>query len=143
MEIGVSLFGVGSGHAFSKMPYVEKYVGIDIAPVSSPLGEKGVFIQGDAYSEATFEEVKSEGSYHLLIDDGPHNYQYQEAFFRMYREVATVPWIMVCEDIEKQNIDLLCTVIKRLDWKLSPVMVTLHAKNGYGFNNAIVLAKFS
>jgi len=143
MEIGVSLFGVGSGHAFSEMPYLEKYVGIDVDPVSSPLGEKGVFILGDAYSEEIFEKVKSEGPFHLLIDDGPHDYHFQETFFRMYRELATVPWMMICEDVMREHVDLLCAAIKRLDWKLSPVMITLHGKNAYGFNNAILVSKFS
>jgi len=141
LEIGVSMFGIGSGHAFSKMPYVEKYVGVDVAPLTEPLAEKGVFIHGNAYSEATFEKVKSEGPYHLLIDDGEHTYYQQESFFRMYREVAAVPSVMVCEDVVREHLDLLCTAIRRFDKRLGPVVVTLPHVHP-GFEAGILLARF-
>ena len=70
LEIGTSLFSRGSGHAFCEMPYVEKYVGIDLEECQ--FNEKGVFIRGDAYSPAIVKQARAHGPYNLLIDDAWH-----------------------------------------------------------------------
>ena len=43
LEIGGAMFGERSGHAFAKMPFVEKFVGLDVHPIQEDFGEKGVF----------------------------------------------------------------------------------------------------
>lgn len=111
LELGVSLFGEGSGHAFAKMPCVETFVGVDLMPLKSDLGGNGIFIQGEAYSQETIEKVKRHGPYNLLIDDCSHMPNDQLAFFQKYRTMCAVPSIMVCEDVHRQNVQNLLTVL--------------------------------
>jgi len=145
LEIGVSKFGYGSGHAFSDMPYVEKFVGIDVESLSTPFSDKGTFIQCDAYDETDFKEkIVPHGPFHLLIDDGSHTKKDQETFFKLYRFVAAVPSIMVCEDVRTTEKKLMYSVIKKLDNELSSSIVTVPTiEKGNTDNNAILLIKFS
>lgn len=64
LEIGVSRFGEGSGHAFSRMPFVKQFVGIDIKDICTDFEEKGVFISADAYSPTG---VQCAARYALII----------------------------------------------------------------------------
>ena len=103
LEIGTSLFSRGSGHAFCEMPYVEKYVGIDIEECQ--FNEKGVFIKGDAYSPAIVKQARAHGPYDLLIDDAWHSIQQQTDFFKLYRQLCSSPSVMICEDVSRKMID--------------------------------------
>lgn len=112
LEIGciyfLNMYGSGSSNAFSKMPFVEKYVGIDIVPPKNYLGEKAEFIQGDAYSQETIDKVffLSE-DYHLIIDDGNHGLHMQIDFFRLYEKFCAPKSMMVCEDVNAENIHVI------------------------------------
>lgn len=105
LEIGVSRFGEGSGHAFSKMPYVEKFVGLDIMPLKSDFGEKGVFLHIDAYTAEGVAAAKAHGPFHLIIDDAEHAHAQQVAFFSLYPILCAKPSVMVCEDVQKDKLD--------------------------------------
>ena len=104
LEIGVTMFGEGSGHAFSKMPFVEKFVGLDKNPIQEEFGEKGVFLNVDAYTEEGVQSAAPYGPYHLLIDDAEHVHDQQVAFFAMYTSLCATPGIMICEDVPKMTI---------------------------------------
>lgn len=108
LEIGVTMFGEGSGHAFAKMPFVEKFVGLDVNPIQEDFGEKGVFLNVDAYTEQGVQSAARYGPYHLLIDDAEHIHNQQVAFFTMYTSLCATPGVMVCEDVPK------LTIAKRL-----------------------------
>ena len=112
LELGVSRFGAGSGHAFAAMPYVEKFVGIDESSLSTPLPPKGVFIQGDAYAMRTFEKARAQGAYNLIIDDCVHETEYQAHAFSRYRQLACIPYCYVIEDIRRGRLVMLLDTIK-------------------------------
>ncbi len=101
LEIGVTMFGEGSGHAFAKMPFVEMFVGLDVNPIEKDFGEKGVFLKADAYSEEGKQAAAKYAPYHLLIDDAEHIHSQQVAFFKMYSSLCATPGIMVCEDVPR------------------------------------------
>lgn len=103
LEIGVSAFGNGSGHAFSQMPFVEKFVGVDIQPLSHNFGGNGVFINTDAYSIDRINEIKRHGPFNLLIDDGSHLPHDQITFFKEYLDLCESPGILFCEDVRLHN----------------------------------------
>ena len=104
LEIGVSHFGVGSGHAFSRMPFIEKFVGVDISPMCCNFAPKGVFIKADAYTKNGIQAIERQGSYHLLIDDASHHPDDQVTFFKEYIPLCDTPSIMICEDVRKQDV---------------------------------------
>ncbi len=124
LEIGVSRFGEGSGHAFSQMPFVEKFVGLDILPLTSEFGEKGTFLQVDAYTAEGVAAAKEHGPYHLIIDDGDHHDEQQNVFFTLYSALCAEPSIMVCEDV---RISRLYTRLQAIgDPRLLVVQVPAH-----------------
>lgn len=112
LEIGVTMFGEGSGHAFAKMPFVDKFVGLDVNPIQEDFGEKGVFLNIDAYTEKGVEAAAPYGPYHLLIDDAEHSHDQQVAFFTMYTSLCATPGVMVCEDVPKLTIPKRLKAIK-------------------------------
>ena len=104
LEIGctdmLNRLGSGSSNAFSKMPFVEKYVGIDTIPPKNDFGEKATFIHGNAYTKEVVDKVASlNEKFHLVIDDGPHTPKNQIAFFKLYEQFCAEKAIMVCEDV--------------------------------------------
>ena len=107
LEIGVSFFyGLGSGHAFCRMPYVERFIGIDQNPLRAPFeNNKGIFIQADAYEQETVDKAAQYGPFHLIIDDGWHQHEGQVAFFRLYTALCDKISIMACEDVIKAEIN--------------------------------------
>ena len=109
LEIGCTFmlnqYGTGSSNAFSEMPFVEKYVGIDIIPPKHDFGEKATFIQGDAYTPKMVEKVASlSAGYDLIIDDGPHGWRNQVKFFELYERLCAPKSIIVCEDVSTLQI---------------------------------------
>ena len=112
LEIGVTMFGEGSGHAFAKMPFVEKFVGLDKNPIQEEFGEKGIFLNVDAYTEAGVQAAAAHGPYHLLIDDAEHIHSQQVAFFTMYTSLCATPGVMICEDVPKMTIAKRLRAIK-------------------------------
>lgn len=99
LEIGVSVFGEGSGHAWSRLPNIE-FVGVDIEPIKVPFSNGGRFIQGDAYSREMIEKLRSQfAPFHLVIDDGTHTLDDQQFFFENYTALCATPSIMICEDV--------------------------------------------
>ena len=99
LEVGVTSYGEGSGHAFSKMPFIEKFVGVDTDPIISSFSEEGVFIQADAYCEETIKNLSGHGPFHLIIDDGSHHVKDQIFFLKNYKKLLAIPGILVCEDV--------------------------------------------
>ena len=114
LEIGVSWFGEGSGHAFSRFPYIKQFVGIDRKKIKTPFDEKGIFIQGDAYSDECLKSVEQYAPFHILIDDGDHSHQSQVMFFEKYARFRAKLSIMICEDVRKDEIPLRITSVKNV-----------------------------
>ncbi len=112
LEIGVTMFGEGSGHAFAKMPFVEKFVGLDVNPIQEDFGEKGVFLQVDGYTEEGLQSAARYGPYHLLIDDAEHSHDQQVKFFTMYTPLCAPFGVMVCEDVPRMSIPKRLKAIK-------------------------------
>ena len=105
LEIGVSKNGIGSGHAYSRMPYVEKFVGVDIKGLQTPFDNGGTFILADAYDSLGFSSVSKHGPFHLIIDDSTHKDREFRLFFKMYRALLADPGYMVYEDINIHEIE--------------------------------------
>ena len=114
LEIGVSWFGEGSGHAFSRFPHIKQFVGIDPKEIKMPFDEKGVFIQEDAYSDACLKLVEKYAPFHILIDDGDHSHQSQVMFFEKYARFRDKPSIMICEDVRKEEIPWRIASVKNV-----------------------------
>ena len=112
LEIGVSYFGEGSGHAFSKMPYVGKFVGVDVRQITGEFGGKGVFVQGNAYHTPIIEAVSKHGPFHLIIDDGDHNPRSQRIFLELYPPLACPVSAVICEDVMKHDIPLILSALQ-------------------------------
>ena len=99
LELGVSEFGEGSGHAFSRMPYIEKYVGVDIQPILTPFPNRGTFIQGDCDSQECVDSIKPYAPFHLIIHDAEHSAQSQVNFFQAYIDLLGKPGVMIVENV--------------------------------------------
>ena len=101
LEIGASRFGVGSGHAFCMMPEVKEYVGVDIKLLIEPFpNRKGVFIQGDAYTDEMVELLAKHDRFNLIIDDGSHELSDWEFVLNQYSTLLTNPGALVIEDVD-------------------------------------------
>lgn len=112
LEIGVSLFGEGSVGPFSNIPYVEKYVGIDNQTYIGALPNNKVTLycgpQYDAYTFNMIDFIKEkEGTFDIIIDDGPHTWSSQEWFFMYYYKLLNEGGVLVCEDIFEGYVDQL------------------------------------
>ena len=137
LELGVSRFGIGSGHAFSRMPFVEKFVGVDVSPLCADFSSKGIFIKADAYTEIGIESIKSQGPYNLLIDDASHHPKDQITFFKQYTALCDVPSIMICEDVTKENVP---TILETLgDTEIHVIL----APERWGENDSNILVRFN
>ncbi len=99
LEIGVTRFGEGSGHAFCEMPYVEQFVGVDKSPLTKDLNGNGIFIKADAYVEPILDQLKQHAPFHLMIDDGLHQPYSWNYFLEHYRQFLATPGVMVVEDV--------------------------------------------
>ena len=111
LEIGCTLNlnqygdGHGSSHAFSRLPFVKEYVGIDVSPPQYDFGEKATYIEGDGYSENTIQKIRElNKKFHLIIDDANHHVSSQTKFFKLYEQFSAVNSIMVLEDVHFKNI---------------------------------------
>ena len=97
-ELGVTYFGHGSGHAFSEMEYVSKYVGVDIEPVENRFG--GIFVLADVDSLECVEELRKHAPFDLIIHDADHHPETQIYFFQNYHNLfGEHGGIMMCEDV--------------------------------------------
>lgn len=105
LEIGISWRGEGSGHGFTRMPYVGKFVGVDSLPLFKPLPEPGKFIRGDAYSKDILWYLQSEGPFNLIIDDGRHTFESHQFILNNYPQFLATPGILVVEDIFDKDIE--------------------------------------
>lgn len=111
LEVGCTHHANGSAQGYCKMPYVDSYVGIDIEPQKSIFGNKGKFIQGDAYTSDMFNNVKSYAPFDLIIDDASHLKDHQIWFFKNYKLLGGNYSIMCCEDVQLQDMtDILSAV---------------------------------
>ena len=99
LEIGVSLFGKGSFYGFCEMPYVGKVVGIDTDPLVGLPPDKGIFLQGDAYSREMLNRVKGFAPFNLIIDDGSHSVVDWTFVLAYYLPLLATPGILAIEDI--------------------------------------------
>lgn len=107
LEVGCSMFGIGSGHAFCRMPFVDKYVGIDSKIPDVSLPSKFVFIHGNAYSDEIFEQIDRYAPFDLVIDDGSHLCNDQVYFMKNYQKFCKPISVMVCEDVINNQIALM------------------------------------
>ena len=107
LEVGCSMFGNGSGHAFARMPFVEKYVGVDAVVPELKLPEKFIFLHGDAYSESIFETIEKHAPFDLVIDDGSHLFQDQLFFMQNYGQFCKPTSVMICEDVFNSPLSLI------------------------------------
>lgn len=117
LEIGCTLtlntYGSGSSNAFSNMPFVEKYVGIDKTPPKHDLGEKTTFIQGNAYTPETVDKVIALSErFHLIIDDGSHTLESHIAFFKLYKRFCAEKSFMVCEDVRVEYLQPIVDTLR-------------------------------
>jgi hypothetical protein len=139
LELGVSLFGEGSGHAFSRMPCVEKFVGVDLMPLKQAFGGCGVFIQGEAYdARETRKQVEKHGPFHLLIDDGSHLLADQITFFQRYVRLCATPSVMVCEDVHANHVQ---KILMALNDKTLQV-VSVPDLYGLNYSNMLIKSNF-
>ena len=115
LELGVSRFGKGSGHAFCELPYVETVVGVDTVDLGTPFGEKGVFIKGDAYTDEIVVSVSKYAPFDLIIDDCVHLPPNQKIMFEKYYPLLNIPGIMTSEDISDEKLADCKRVINRDD----------------------------
>ncbi|MDE0401688.1 MAG: hypothetical protein OXL96_28165 [Candidatus Poribacteria bacterium] len=100
LEIGVSLFGEkSSAHAFSKMPYVGQYVGVDVQPLVGELENNHVFIRENSDTYECLNKVQPYAPFDLMIHDGDHTPPSQTFFLKEYRSLLNLPGIMVVENI--------------------------------------------
>jgi len=112
LEVGVTRSlnakGIGSSKAFSLMPYVGEYVGIDTVPPSRDLGDKASFIEGNAYSEDMLREIQSlEKPFHFIIDDGSHLLPDQLYFLQNYPQFCSLISVLVCEDVRIWHVPII------------------------------------
>ena len=119
LEVGCSLFGIGSGHAFVSMPFVEKYVGIDAVIPETKLPPKFTYLHGDAYSEDIFPDIEKHVPFDLVIDDGSHLYRDQLFFMKNYQKFCKPTSVMVCEDVLNNPLSLI--------WRLQELDASIHA----------------
>ena len=87
----------GSAEVWSKIPYIEKYVCVDITPVTHEF--HGIFIHADAYDEDQLPKVEEHAPYDLIIDDGSHTLKDQMFFLSVYRQFLSDIGLLVCEDV--------------------------------------------
>ena len=109
-EIGVSLFGEGSLHAFSKLDIIESIVGIDTQPNLYELPNKAVFYQCDAYNKDTIDMIKAHhDNFDIIIDDGSHTPEDQKFFINNYYQIISTGGYLVCEDVyDERFFNLMC-----------------------------------
>ena len=101
LELGVSYFGEGSGHAFSKMPYVGQFVGVDINPIVSAFENGNVFLQKNTDTMDCINTLKEYAPFDLIIHDANHTVESQIYFFKQYSQLLASPGYMVCEDMQE------------------------------------------
>jgi len=99
LELGVSFFGEGSGHAFSKMPWVERYTGVDCVPLANQLPNGHVFIRENVDTYACIEKVSLYAPFDLMIHDAAHYPQTQIFFLKEYFRLLKKPGVMLVENV--------------------------------------------
>jgi hypothetical protein len=119
LEIGISLFGNGSAGSFPAIPYVEKYVGIDNQEYQgSVVNDKVKLYTGPECNAYTYDMLnriyEKEGTFDIIIDDGPHTWESQEWFFRNYYALLNTGGVLFCEDIHESNLYYLNKLQKEL-----------------------------
>ena len=119
LEIGCSFFGLGSGHAFAAMPFVEKYVGIDAVVPEEKLPPKFIYLNGDAYTENIFGDIEKHAPFDLVIDDGSHIYEHQLFFMKNYHNFCNPTSVMICEDVLNNPLSLI--------WRFQELDDSIHA----------------
>jgi len=104
LEIGVTQFGdFSSAYAFSKMPYVGRYVAVDIAPLEKPLENDHVFINDDSNRYECVEKVRPYAPFDLMIHDADHTAHSQTFFLREYRSLLNLPGVMLVENLKSER----------------------------------------
>ena len=99
LELGVSEFGEGSGHAFSRMPFVERFVGVDTEPIVTPFSARGTFIQADCDTHTCMDAIKPYAPFNLMIHDAEHSARSQVHFLKVYTTFLDTPGIMLVENV--------------------------------------------
>lgn len=116
----------GSGHAFSQIPYIEKFVGIDLKPMKLEFSDRGVFIQANAYTQETIDKIKQYGKFHIIIDDGSHRLDDIVTFFQLYESLLDNNGIMICEDVKSEYVE---DIMERLNPGLDTFVVNTRKNN--------------
>ena len=141
LEVGCALFDIGSGQAFSRMPFVEKYVGIDTVIPKLKLPEKFVYLHGDAYSENIFDDIEKHAPFDLLIDDGSHAYEDQLFFMKNYGRFSKPNSVMICEDVFNSPYSVLSR-LNELDDTVHAITVPCDYSPDFIDNLALVRWKY-
>lgn len=107
LEVGVSNMGVeASYHAFAKMTYINRYVGVDREPLDTDLPTGMAFIHSDAYVPEVLDHINPFAPFDLLIDDGSHNVEDQHFFWKHYQQFMHERHAaIVVEDVPDVEID--------------------------------------
>lgn len=141
LEIGITQFGEGSAECLSKIPFIEKYVGVDIKPYRGNFSSENVKLYSgpeyDAYTLNVMNDImEKEGKFDIIIDDGPHTWESQKWFLKNYFSLLNQGGVLLCEDIQefylKHNLKLLS---KELDL----FVLDLRVNNNKDFNEIIAL----
>ena len=131
--------GSGSSNAFSNMPFIEKYVGIDKVAPAYAFGEKATFIQGNAYEAEMINQVQALSErFHLVIDDGSHACEDQIFFLQNYERFCAPISVLICEDVRMHHVqpihealnDEKLLFISGVNWKTGEILST-HKQNLY------------
>ena len=98
LELGVEQ-GI-SMQAFSELPQIGKYIGVDTQPPALEEPEKATFHHLNAYDDSTVEALKFEGPYDLIIDDASHQEEDMCYFFEKYTTLCRPGGFLVYEDLD-------------------------------------------
>ena len=137
LEIGctqmLNKWGSGSSNAFSNMPFIEKYVGVDKVTPEHAFGQKATFIQGNAYKAEMINQIQAlSEKFHLVIDDGSHACEDQIFFLQNYERFCTPISALICEDIRMPYVqpihealnDEKLLFISGVNWKNGEILST-------------------
>lgn len=108
LEVGVSMFGAAASyHAFSKVPYINRYVGIDNVPLKGDVPTNMIFLLEDAYTASVLTRIRPCGYFDILIDDGTHIPEDQAYFWHNYNQFMHPDHsVIAVEDVWDDKIDL-------------------------------------
>ena len=99
LEIGV--YRGGSLTMWRNYFWNAHITGVDINPPHPSLAglDRMTVIQGDAYSDATIQQLEALGPFDLIVDDGPHTLESQVVAAARYAPLVARGGLFLIEDI--------------------------------------------